>query len=84
MKETIKTKVLLFMEQSRKKSFSMEELAENLELQKSEDFKALVQTIATMEREKLIVFNKKGKIKLPNNKSSLKELFVPTAVALVL
>ncbi len=65
MKETIKTKILLFMEQSRKKSFSMEELAENLELQKSEDFKALVQTIATMEREKLIVFNKKGKIKLP-------------------
>lgn len=65
MKETIKTKVLLFMEQSRKKSFSMEELAENLELQKSEDFKALVQTIAMMEREKLIIFNKKGKIKLP-------------------
>lgn len=65
MKETIKTKVLLFMEQSRKKSFSMEELAENLKLQKSEDFKALVQTIAMMEREKLVVFNKKGKIKLP-------------------
>lgn len=65
MKETIKTKVLLFMEQSRKKSFSMEELAENLALQKSEDFKALVQTIAMMEREKLVIFNKKGKIKLP-------------------
>ncbi len=65
MKETIKTKVLLFMEQSRKKSFSMEELAEHLELQKSADFKALVQTIAQMEREKTVVFNKKGKIKLP-------------------
>ncbi|MCD5002781.1 ribonuclease R [Enterococcus saccharolyticus] len=65
MKETIKTKILLFMEQSRKQSFSMEELAENLHLQKSDDFKALVQTIATMEREKLIIFNKKGKIKLP-------------------
>jgi len=65
MKETIKTKVLHFMENSSKKSFSMEEIAENLGLGKSDDFKALVQTVATMEREQLVVFNKKGKIKLP-------------------
>ncbi|MDN5831372.1 MAG: ribonuclease R, partial [Tetragenococcus halophilus] len=65
MKETIKTKVLHFMENSSKKSFSMEEIAENLGLGKSDDFKALVQTVATMEREQFVVFNKKGKIKLP-------------------
>lgn len=75
MKETIKTKVLLFMEQSRKKSFSVEELAENLKLQKSDDFKALVQTIAMMEREKSIVFNKKGKIKLPEKQILIEGTF---------
>jgi len=65
MKETIKTKVLQFMENSPKKSFAMEEIAKDLGLEKSDDFKALVQTIATMEREQLVVFNKKGKVKLP-------------------
>ncbi|GAA3017261.1 ribonuclease R [Tetragenococcus solitarius] len=65
MKETIKTKVLQFMENSSKKSFSMEEVAESLGLEKSDDFKTLVQTVATMEREQLVTFNKKGKIKLP-------------------
>lgn len=64
-KETIKEKIIFFMESSRKKSFSMEEIAEGLGFQKSEDFKLLVQTIAQMEREQSIVFNKKGKVKLP-------------------
>jgi ribonuclease R len=75
MKETIKTKVLAFMEQSRKKSFSMEELAEHLELQKSADFKALVQTVAMLEREKLVIFNKKGKIKLPEQSITIEGVF---------
>ena len=65
MKETIKTKIIQFMETSNKKSFSMEEIAEALQLQKSEDFKNLVQTVAAMEREGSILFNKKGKVKLP-------------------
>ena len=64
-KETIKEKILFFMESSRKRSFSMEEIAEGLGFQKSDDFKLLVQTIAQMEREQSIVFNKKGKVKLP-------------------
>ncbi len=34
-------------------------------MQKSEDFKLLVQTIAQMEREQSVVFTKKGKVKLP-------------------
>ncbi|MDN6470526.1 MAG: ribonuclease R [Tetragenococcus koreensis] len=75
MKETIKTKVLHFMENSSKKSFSMEEIAENLGLAKSDDFKALVQTIATMEREELVVFNKKGKVKLPTKQVLLEGTF---------
>ncbi|MTD41656.1 ribonuclease R [Erwinia sp. CPCC 100877] len=64
-KQTIKEQILLFMESQSKKSFSMEEIAEGLKLQKSNDFKLLVQTIAMMEREKLVEFNKKGKIRLP-------------------
>jgi len=43
----------------------MEEIAQGLGLQKSEDFKLLVQTIAQMEREHSVVFTKKGKVKLP-------------------
>ena len=43
----------------------MEEIAQGLGLQKSEDFKLLVQTIAQMEREQSVVFTKKGKVKLP-------------------
>lgn len=64
-KKTIKEKIIFFIESERKKSFSMEEIAQGLGLQKSEDFKLLVQTVAQMEREQSIIFTKKGKIKLP-------------------
>lgn len=64
-KETLKEKIIFFIENERKKSFSMEEIAQGLGLQKSEDFKLLVQTIAQMEREQSVVFTKKGKVKLP-------------------
>ena len=64
-KETLKEKIIFFIESSRKKSFSMEEIAQGLGLEKSEDFKLLVQTIAQMEREQTVVFTKKGKVKLP-------------------
>lgn len=64
-KETLKEKIIFFIERERKKSFSMEEIAQGLGLQKSEDFKLLVQTIAQMEREQSVVFTKKGKVKLP-------------------
>lgn len=43
----------------------MEELAEVLDMCKSDDYKLLVKTIAQMEREKTVEFNKKGRIKLP-------------------
>lgn len=61
-KETLKEKIIFFIESSRKKSFSMEEIAQGLGLEKSEDFKLLVQTIAQMEREQTVVFTKKGKV----------------------
>lgn len=37
----------------------MEELAEVLDMRKSDDFKLLVKTIAQMEREKTVEFNKR-------------------------
>lgn len=74
-KQTIKEKILFFMESQKKKSFSMEEIAEALQLQKSTDFKFLVQTIAAMEREKLVEFNKKGKIRLPNKEIAIEGIF---------
>ncbi|MGM0125060.1 ribonuclease R [Enterococcus sp. AZ194] len=63
--ELIQKKLLFYMETSQKKTFSMEQIAEALGLQKSADFKSLVQTVAAMERSGQIEFNKKGKIKLP-------------------
>ncbi|MEI5992928.1 ribonuclease R [Candidatus Enterococcus mansonii] len=74
-KQTIKEKILFFMENHTKKRFSMEEIAEGLQLQKSADFKLLVQTIAAMEREKLVEFNKKGKICLPQKSTSIEGTF---------
>lgn len=74
-KETIKEKILFFMESHTKKSFSMEEIAEGLQLQKSNDFKLLVQTIAMMEREKLVEFTKKGKIRLPQKNIAIEGTF---------
>ncbi|MFV0557413.1 MAG: ribonuclease R [Enterococcus sp.] len=65
MRENIKNEIITFMENSKKTSFSPEEIAQGLNLEKSTDFKLLIQTIASMEREKSIEFTKKGKIKLP-------------------
>lgn len=70
-KQTIKESILAFFETQKKKSFSVEEIAEGLNLQKSADFKLLVQSIALMEREQLLEFTKKGKVKQPQKKISL-------------
>lgn len=64
-KKTIKTEILAFLQEAQQKSFSMEELAQELSMNSSQDYKLLVQTIAAMEREKAVEFTKKGKIKLP-------------------
>ena len=75
MKKTLKETILDTMTSSKKKSFSIEQLAEMLGLQKSNDFKELVQAIAQMEREKLITFNQKGKIKLATKETTLEGVF---------
>lgn len=64
-RKTIKEEILSFLQEAKKKSFSMEELAQHLGMQKSTDYKLLVQTIAQMEREQSVEFSNKGKIKLP-------------------
>lgn len=64
-KKTIKEKITAWLGENPNKSFSMQEIAEGLMLEQSGDYKLLVQTIAAMEREELITFNKKGKIRLP-------------------
>jgi ribonuclease R len=71
MTDTIKSQIVSFMENAEKKSFSMEEIAQGLHLEKAEDFKMLVQTIAKMEREKTVTFNNKGKVKLPTQLSAI-------------
>lgn len=64
-RKTIKAEILAGLKAASKKSLSMEELAEVLNMRKSEDYKLLVQTVAQLEREKAVEFNKKGRIKLP-------------------
>ncbi|MDT2737833.1 ribonuclease R [Enterococcus pseudoavium] len=64
-RKTIKAEILAGLKAASKKSLSMEELAEVLNMRKSEDYKVLVQTVAQLEREKAVEFNKKGRIKLP-------------------
>lgn len=67
MSGNLTNEIIKFIEEQQKSSFSIEEISEGLHLNKSEDFKLLVQTIAAMEREKRIEFTKKGKIKLPQS-----------------
>ncbi|MHC5215288.1 ribonuclease R [Enterococcus sp. LJL128] len=74
-KQTIKETILAYLKDQKKKSFSMEELAEGLQLQKSADFKLLIQTAAALERENLIEFTKKGKIKLVEKGISVEGVF---------
>lgn len=75
MKENLKEKIRLYIGEQDKKSFSAEEIAAGLKLQKSADYKALVQTIAAMEQEGSLVFTKKGKIKLPEPQVLLEGTF---------
>jgi len=64
---TIKTDIQKYLKEQNKR-LSMEELASGLQLNKSADFKALVQAVAQMERDGQVHFNKKGKIYLPPDK----------------
>ncbi len=61
----------------------MEELAEILNMRKSEDYKLLVQTVAQLEREKAVEFNKKVGLNCLFNLSKLKASFVGMSEDLV-
>lgn len=75
MTNNIKETILSYLSESKKQTFSLEQIAEGLELQKSDDFKLLVQTVAQMEREGAIIFNQKGKIKLNKQEKNLEGIF---------
>ena len=75
MTNNIKQTIADFMMASKKQTFSLEQVAEGLKLQKSKDFKLLVQTIAQMEREGSVVFTAKGKVKLNQQESQLEGIF---------
>ncbi len=66
MTNKIKEHINQYLLNQKKRTFSVEELATGLGLQKSADFKLLVQTLASMERDKAIEFTNKGKVKLPS------------------
>ncbi|MDR2834179.1 MAG: ribonuclease R [Streptococcaceae bacterium] len=71
---TIKETIQEYLKEQNKR-LSMEELALGLKLNKSSDFKELVQTIAQMERDGQVQFNKKGKIYLPTDKVVVEGVF---------
>lgn len=74
-KQTIKERILFFLENQNKKSVSIEEIAQALHLNKSTDFKQLVQTIAAMEREELLLFTRKGKVRLAQQETTINGIF---------
>ncbi len=65
MKETIKTKNYSVHGRKPQEKLFHGRNYRSIATAKSEDFKNLVQTVAAMEREGSILFNKKGKVKLP-------------------
>ena len=64
MKETIKTKLFSSWKKAARKAFPWKKLPKHCNCKKR-GFQNLVQTVAAMEREGSILFNKKGKVKLP-------------------
>ncbi|WP_443081325.1 ribonuclease R [Vagococcus sp.] len=75
MTNNIKESVIQFMSESKKQTFSLEQIAEGLGFQKSNDFKLLVQSVAQMEREGSVLFNQKGKIKLNRQDQYMEGIF---------
>ncbi|MGY3777331.1 ribonuclease R [Isobaculum melis] len=67
--------ILLFMKQSQKKSFSVDELSEGLGYTSANDFKKLVGTLAQLEREGQLNLNKKNRFMLSMEQTLVKGLF---------
>ncbi|MDT1995725.1 ribonuclease R [Carnobacterium divergens] len=74
-KKTIKDTILVYLENSKKKSFSVKDISESLGLTNAADFKLLVGALAKMEQEGAVELNKKGHFKLPKEKPGLEGIF---------
>ena len=75
MKQTIEERILDVLNEKSRNSYSMQEIAELLNLQRSKEFKMLVQTVAKLEREKKIQLTKTGKIKAVSQQNYLEGTF---------
>lgn len=64
MKKTIREEIISYMEENGKSSYSVHDIATGLNLTKSDNFKLLVQTIASMERDHQVTLTGKGRVKL--------------------
>lgn len=73
MKKTIEEQIITFLKDAKKGSLSIREIAKGLGLEENTNFKSLVQTIASLERDNEVEFTSKGKIKLPLSASLLLE-----------
>ncbi len=67
--------IMDYLQDSPKKSLSVEELSIELHLNKAGDFKLFVKTLASLEAEHLIRFTTKGKIELEQAKALLTGIF---------
>ncbi|MDR0691234.1 MAG: ribonuclease R [Streptococcaceae bacterium] len=72
---TVRDKVLIFLKDMKKKSISMKELAQALNLNKAKNFKTLVKAVAKLENGGQVRFNNKGKISLPQEQAVLEGIF---------
>ena len=61
----LQKKIIAFLDEHYNKSYTMEQLAKELHLQQSDEFKDLVKTIAKMEAQHKVRLTKKGKVSLP-------------------
>lgn len=71
----IKEEIVKYLKKQKKLSISMEEMAIDLKLNKSRDFKLMVQSVADLEREKKIEIKSNGKIGLIQKKIALTGIF---------
>lgn len=61
----LEKKIIAFLDEHYNKSYTMEQLAKELHLQQSDEFKELVKTVAKMEGQHKVSLTKKGKVRLP-------------------
>lgn len=71
----LEKQIIAFLDKHYNKSYTMEQLAHELQLQQSNEFKELVKTVAALESENKIVLTKRGKIRLPKQTVTIDGVF---------